>query len=51
MFEEALTQIENDATLVNEPVVNVGSIQALSGGTSFQTLLIEGKSKKQPITI
>ena len=35
-----------------EPAIDVGiSIQAISGGTSYQTLILEGKCKKQPITI
>lgn len=35
----------------NEPTIDVGnSLQALSGGTSFQTLVIEGRCKNQVIT-
>lgn len=52
VFEEAHNHFENEAKKGSEPTIDVGvSLQAISGGTFFQTLLIEGTCKKQPITI
>lgn len=52
VYEKALNHFEPEPEQGTGQAIDVCiSLQALSSGTSFQTLLIEGKCKKQSITI